>query len=177
MIQLLKNPAYLWSLIAIACVGMWATALFYEYGLGTEPCILCIHIRLWVTAVLGISLIGIALRNHIWAQIILWLAFLGSAVALIERSWVLLGTEKGWIISGCGASTDPGLPAWMPLDEWLPSLFRPETTCGLSPELLLGVTMAEGTMAASVVFTLIAVGGLATAVMAAMEEQDRARHQ
>lgn len=159
--RLLKNPVYLWSLITLACVAMWAVALFYEYGLGSEPCVLCIHARLWVTAVVGISIVGVVLGKHIWAQGLLWLAFLGSSVALLERSWVLLGTERGWIMAGCGVNTDLGLPGWLALDEWFPALFRPETSCGLSPELLFGVTMAEGMMATSIIFAIMALGGLA----------------
>jgi len=63
------------------------------------------------------------------------------AVALTERAYLLLGTERGFIFSDCGF--DLGLPAWLPLDEWLPWLYRVETLCGYTPEIAFGITMAE----------------------------------
>ena len=63
------------------------------------------------------------------------------AVALTERAYLLLGTERGFIFSDCGFSL--GLPAWFPVDEWLPWLYRVETLCGYTPELFFGITMAE----------------------------------
>ncbi len=63
------------------------------------------------------------------------------AVGITERSYQLLGTERGFIFSDCGF--DLGLPAWFPIDEWLPWLYRVETLCGYTPEIFFGITMAE----------------------------------
>lgn len=158
--RLLKSPTVLWADIAIVCLGMWGVALFYQYGLGTDPCVLCIHVRLWVTVILGISLLAIVLNQHPWAQVTAWLGFLGSSGALLERSWVLAGTERGWIMGSCSFDMNPGLPAWLPLHEWFPELFRPLTTCGRTPELMFGISMADGLMVMSGLFTVIAAFGL-----------------
>ena len=163
MKQLLTNPVFNWSLIGVISVVLMAVALFYEYALNIPPCVVCVHVRLWVTAVLGLSVAGIALAGRPWAQVVLWLGFLASAIVLVERAWQLLGIENGWILAECGVQTNPGLPAWFPLHDWLPVLYRPETTCGVSPELLFGITMSEGTMAFAVLFTIAAFGGLVKA--------------
>ena len=63
------------------------------------------------------------------------------AVGITERSYQLLGTERGFIFSDCGF--DLGLPAWFPIEEWLPWLYRVETLCGYTPEIAFGITMAE----------------------------------
>lgn len=61
---------------------------------------------------------------------------------------------------------DLGLPAWLALDDWLPWLFEVQTSCGYTPELPLGITMAEALLAFSAALTLLGLG-LALATLAA----------
>ncbi|NLC21534.1 MAG: disulfide bond formation protein B [Halomonadaceae bacterium] len=157
--RLLKSPVALWADIAIVCLGMWGVALFYQYVLGFQPCVLCIHVRLWITAILAVSLLAIVLNQSRWVQLASWLGFLGSSGALLERSWVLAGTERGWIMGSCSFDMNPGLPAWLPLHEWFSELFMPLSTCGRTPELMFGISMADGMMIMSGLFTLIAAFG------------------
>ena len=67
------------------------------------------------------------------------------------------------VFSDCGF--DAGLPPWLALEDWLPWLYRVEASCGYTPELLLGITMAEALMALSVglVITTLSMS-IATAV-------------
>jgi len=87
------------------------------------------------------------------------LTLLISYIALIERSWELLGTERGFIMGSC--SFDLGLPNWLAVDQWLPFLFKVETTCGYTPEIALGFSMAEvllasfGLLAAFILWLLL----------------------
>jgi len=71
------------------------------------------------------------------AQIVMTLLSLG----LFERSYQLLGTERGFVYGEC--NMESGLPAWFALDSWFPSVFKIWAACGYTPELLFGVTMAE----------------------------------
>ena len=75
------------------------------------------------------------------------------AVSLTERSYQLLGTERGFVFSDCGF--DLGLPAWFAIEEWLPWLFRVETSCGYTPEIVFDITMAEALMVMSVGLLLL----------------------
>jgi len=156
----MNNPLLVWSLIGAVCVALLGVALYYEYVVGALPCLQCVQIRLWVTAILAISVVGAVFHRHNRVQLGCWVGFLLSAIALTERSWRLLATEYGLIIGECGVPTNPGLPAWFPLHEWFPALFRPETTCGAPLEMLFGITMAEATLAFSLVFTVGAFTGL-----------------
>ena len=70
------------------------------------------------------------------------------ALSMSERAYQLLGTERGFVFSDCGF--DLGLPAWLALDEWLPWLFRVQTTCGYTPEIVFGFTIAESLMVLSI---------------------------
>lgn len=136
------------------CLAMMVVAVFYQHVLQEPPCSLCIHARLWVLALALAAVLGVlarATRINPLAHLLV----LGAAAGLLERSYQLLGTERGFVFSEC--SLDLGLPPWLPLDQWLPVLFQPETLCGYTPELWFGITFAEALMAISVIAV---VGGL-----------------
>ena len=136
---------------------MEAVALYYQYGLEYGPCVLCIHIRIWIAAILVIGVLGLIFRQHKIVNPLLMLAGALASLGMLERSWKTLGVERGWIVEAC--SLESGLPSWFAIDKWFPALFEIWEACGYTPELLLGITMAEGLVAASI--------GLIIAFMAA----------
>ena len=93
--------------------------------------------------------------NNRWAGRIAHVLTAVIAASLLERSYQLLGTERGFVFRDCGF--DLGLPAWLALDSWFPALFRVEATCGYTPELVFGITMAEALIVFSVAFLLLSL--------------------
>ncbi|MEZ5447877.1 MAG: disulfide bond formation protein B [Thiolinea sp.] len=67
-------------------------------------------------------------RDWIFANLLT----LGAAIGMLERSYVTLGTEMGFVEGSCSQLTD-GFPAWLPLDRWVPAVFEPLESCGLTP--------------------------------------------
>lgn len=146
------SPLY-WLGLLILVLLLEGVALFYQYRLDYWPCVLCIHVRIWLAALGLVALAMLVLRR---APVAGHLATGVIGVGLLERSWLLLGTERGFIEdAGCGM--DLGLPAWLALDDWLPWLFEVQTSCGYTPELLFGITMAEALLAFSALLTLAGV--------------------
>lgn len=74
-------------------------------------------------------------------------------IGLFERSYLLLGTERGWVFGSC--DFDLGLPEWLDLQGWFPSLFKVWEACGYTPELLFGITMAEALLMMSASLVLL----------------------
>jgi disulfide bond formation protein DsbB len=145
-----------WLGLLLLGLTMEGVALFYQYRLDYAPCVLCIHVRIWVLGLIALAGIGLWLRRYP-----LGVAGLHGVMALLmggmlERSWQLLGTERGWIFGSC--NMDAGLPAWFALDRWFPAVFEVKEACGYTPELLFGVTMAEGLLLFSLTLTLLAAG-------------------
>jgi len=150
--ELCTSPWYWLGLVVIG-VGLEAGALFYQYVLDYPPCVLCIHARIWVAALILLGIIGVLLRRFPLAVILVNLATLGSSIGLLERSWQTLATERGWSEGSCDMSS--GLPGWFALDQWIPWLFEVQSPCGYTPEILFGITMAESLVLISIALVLV----------------------
>ena len=146
-----------WLAILVTGIAMEGIALFYQYGLGYGPCILCIHVRIWVMAFIILALLGLVFRKSRAALTGLNLLSVIAAIGLAERSWMTFAIERNLIEGSC--TWDSGLPDWFALDRWFPSVFEAWELCGWTPELLFGITMAEGLLlfsAGAVLITLLA---------------------
>lgn len=154
----LKNTSHsrsYWLVYIIGSLALLAAAMYFQFVRELPPCLLCIQVRLWLSLLIIVSIVGLLSRNNRVVNVIAHLSVVLIAVALIERSYQLLGTERGFVFGDCGF--DLGLPAWFAIDEWLPWLYRVETTCGYTPEILFGITMAEALMLLSVLMLLFSL--------------------
>ena len=155
-VKQLSNVAlnrWYWLVFILGGILLIAAALYFQFVRDELPCTLCIHVRLWVTLFIIVSFAGLLLRRLKIINTLAQLSILLIAGALIERSWQLLGTERGFLPGTCGF--DLGLPAWFTIEEWLPWLFRVETTCGQTPEILFGISMAEALIVLSILLFII----------------------
>ena len=55
LVTFLKSRGY-WLMMAAVSLAMLVIALYYQYALGEEPCQVCIQARLWVFALLMVSM-------------------------------------------------------------------------------------------------------------------------
>ncbi|MCW9013767.1 MAG: disulfide bond formation protein B [Gammaproteobacteria bacterium] len=150
-----SQSKYYWLLLILLGISLEAVALFYQYGLGEWPCLLCIHVRIWVMAFIIVALLALLFQKHKLINSIFHLITAAIMFALVERSWQLLATERGWTFGSC--DMELGVPPWFALDKWFPLVFEVQTSCGYTPQLLFGITMAEALMIMSVMLALVAV--------------------
>lgn len=152
------SPCIYWPLLL--CTGLLAegVALYFQYGLDYGPCVLCIHIRLWVAALILVSLGGLIGQRCAHIQRLCHLLTASISLGLVERSWRTLAIEKNWIESSC--TFDSGLPDWFAPDRWWPWMFEIWESCGYTPEVAAGLSMAEILSAATLVFVPLAFIGL-----------------
>jgi disulfide bond formation protein DsbB len=156
------NSGFYWLALVLIGLASEAVALFYQYVLEDMPCVLCIHIRLWVMALIMVALIVLLLRRLRFMPLAGHLLTVVIAAGLVERSYQLLGTERHFVVGECGF--DLGLPAWFTPDTWFPAMFQVEAACGDTPELLFGITMAEALIVASGAFVLLSVAMTVAAI-------------
>jgi len=130
-----------WAALILTGAALEGGALYYQYVLDEWPCVLCIHVRIWVVAFMLLAMVAIFCTNSIVATRIAHFLNVGIMVGLLERSWRVLAVERGWIFGDC--DMDLGMPTWFALDKWVPALFEVQTSCGYTPLLFFGITMAE----------------------------------
>lgn len=152
-----------WLTLITVGTALLIVALLYQHLLDELPCVVCIQVRLWVSLLVLVSLIGFFTRNARWPNFIVNISVVAIGIVLTERSYLLLGTERGFIFGDCGFSL--GMPAWFAIEEWLPWMYRIETSCGYTPELLLGITMAEVLIVLSVCLLLCSLGILVSSLI------------
>ena len=152
-----QGPWY-WLMFILAGTGLLAVALFYQYRLEEQPCVLCIHVRLWVALLVIVSVAGLLSHKIRLVNSLCQLALVLISAALLERAYQILGGERGFIEGECGFDT--GLPVWFDVQNWVPWLFRIETTCGYTPVIMFGITMSESLLFISAMFLLITLAGL-----------------
>lgn len=160
---LLNSPKY-WLLYIAGGISALLVALLYQYAFDEWPCVLCIHIRLWLSLLVIVSIAGLLLRKYKIVSLFTHLAAVLVAIGLSERSYILLGTERGFVFGDCGFNL--GLPAWFAIEAWLPWLYKVESSCGYTPELILGITMAEALMAMSIGLLILSTAVLITGLVA-----------
>jgi len=152
--NLSQNRLYWLSYIVLG-LGLLAIALFYQYVLEELPCVVCIQVRLWFSLLILVALVGLILRKNTLLNLLAQSGLIVSAIGLVERSYLLLGTERGFIFADCGFNA--GLPEWFAIEQWIPWLYQVETSCGYTPEILFGITMAEALMLLSVCLLIVSV--------------------
>jgi len=128
-------------------------ALYYQYVLEYEPCVLCIQVRIWLTCAAVIAVLMWFLCRQRMLSLLGHTLVTITMLGLAERSYMLLGTERGWVMGNC--NFDLGLPAWLALEQWLPTVFKVQASCGYTPVLLFGITTAEALMVISVLLLLL----------------------
>lgn len=153
--NLCRSPVY-WFLIFLFTLSLELVALYFQYQLGYGPCVLCIHIRFIVAALMLTSILGmICCGSRLLANLMNIITITLGAV-FYQKADEILRIERNEIESSCGFSA--GFPDWLPLDQWLPSVFEPWESCGYTPLMWFDFTMAEVLIACSLF--VVAMGSL-----------------
>lgn len=140
-----------WAAVLVICVGLEAGAVYSQQVFLQYPCELCIYTRVWLAAIALVALAGLALRNTVWPKRAVIVTELILSVGLATDVWELLALEYGF--GGAGTcSMFPNFPSWAPLDEWLPIMFQVQGPCAATPEVVLGLSMADGLAVVSACF-------------------------
>jgi len=137
----------LFALIGLACFAMLGAALMLQHIWGWEPCTLCIQIRLWLLCGGVISLLMCLLETLGWRvlNLLLWPLLLTAAgMAVYDNSHLVL-IETG-VLESTSCSPFPFYAFYLPLHEWMPSVFMSAGVCGQNDYNVLGVPFTVWTL-------------------------------
>lgn len=130
-----------WLLLAFSALGLELCALYFQYVLELDPCVLCVYER---TAVMGILLAGLvgAIVPRVaplrWTGLLLWGV---SAVWGLMTALKHVGIQIGELDLSCSYMAE--FPSWAPLDRWWPAVFMPTGFCGDVQWVFLGMSMPQ----------------------------------
>lgn len=136
-----------WITLILVGLSMEIAALYYQYVLDEWPCVLCIHIRIWILGFIAVAILALFIKSFKPAVPALHILNSLMMAGFVERSWQTLAVERGWVFGNC--DMDAGLPPWFQLDQWFPAIFEVKTACGYTPFILFDISMAETLMVAS----------------------------
>jgi len=149
----LNRSAWYWAGLALSGLLVLGVALYFQYVRDEWPCVLCIHARIWVLGVSLVAVLGLIVRRHLLLNTLAHGLVMVMALGLLDRARLLLGTERGTVFGDC--SMNSGLPSWFALDKWFPQVFEVQASCGYTPEVLPGLTMAEALLGIAVILIIV----------------------
>lgn len=131
-----------WLLLFSSSMGLFLAALYFQHVMDLRPCIQCIYQR---TAVVGIVIAGIIplLYNSFPTRVLgygIWgySAFKGL-ISAREHLEIIFASNPFANI----CDIVPNFPSFMPLHEWLPSIFAATGECNENSWQFLGMGMAS----------------------------------
>ena len=160
IINRLSQGKLYWILLIILGISLEGVALYYQYVLDEWPCVLCIHVRIWVLGFTVLAVLALLLDINKWLNRGFHLINTIIMAGLVERSWQTLAVERGWVFGEC--DMESGLPSWFALDKWFPLVFEVKTACGYTPLIIFNITMAEVLMLLSSGLLLVSLALLVT---------------
>lgn len=142
-----------WLLLAFSAFIFEVIALFFQYQMGLEPCIMCIYQRTAMLGLLAAGLLGAIKPTNVICRLT---AFSAWAVAsiwgyLIAREHIDMQTTTDPFAFSC--EFEPNFP--LPLHEWMPHFFAATGDCGNIDWQFAGLSMPAWMEIIFAVFTLI----------------------
>ncbi|PVX42818.1 thiol:disulfide interchange protein DsbB [Pasteurella langaaensis DSM 22999] len=145
-----------WLILLFSAIGLELTALYFQYGMELQPCVMCIYERV---AVLGIAFAG--LIGSIAPQSLI--------IRLIALALGLFSAIKGLVIAYTHVDLQmnpapwkscpiiPEFPQTLPLHEWFPFMFKPTGLCSEISWQWLGLTMVQWLVVAFSIYSLVLI--------------------
>ena len=144
-----------WFLIAGSALTLELAALYFQYGMGLEPCVMCIYQRTAVTALIFapipalISPRSVVLRTL--SLVLCLLAIIWGAQIAFEHVQ-MQNPENFMLLLSCDVI--PNFPEWLQLHTLIPSIFEARGTCGDIDWSFLGLSMPQWMTVIFVVYLL-----------------------
>lgn len=132
-----------WQLLMISALIFELIALYFQYGMGLAPCIMCIYQRNAIWGIFFAGLVGSLGCQYFIARLLAYGLWITSSVwgLLIALEHVEMQTASNPFLFSC--EIVPNFPSWAPLHEWIPMLFEASGDCGKIDWQFLGFSMPE----------------------------------
>lgn len=131
-----------WFLLFLSTLALESTALYFQYGMGLAPCVMCIYERVALFGLTFSALLGLSYPRSLVLRLSALAVGLGSSIKglLLAIKHVDYQLNPGpW--NQCSYLAE--FPQTLPLDRWLPYIFNPTGSCSEITWMFLGFSMAQ----------------------------------
>ncbi|MGA4365556.1 disulfide bond formation protein DsbB [Pantoea ananatis] len=144
-----------WLLLALSALALELTALWFQYGLGFKPCVMCIYVRCALFGVVAAGLIGFLLpRSPLRLMAILvWIYSAWEGLRLSYEHTMILLHPNPFVTCDFAAR----FPTWLPLDKWLPSVFVASGDCSDRGWEFLSLSMPQWMIGVFAAYLLVGI--------------------
>lgn len=145
-----------WLLLAISVILLELTALYFQYFMLLNPCVLCIYERCALFGILGAALVGLIAPSSSFLRYVAIALWLYSAIEGLLLSW------KHTMIQLFPSPTNTcdilaKFPSWLPLDKWIPLVFFANGDCAEKQWSFLSLEMPQWLLIIFAVYFLLAL--------------------
>ncbi|MBD2779185.1 disulfide bond formation protein DsbB [Xenorhabdus sp. 42] len=158
MFQFLKQSSQgrsAWLLMALTALILESIALYFQHIMQLQPCVMCIYERVALFGILIAALLGaIAPKTPLrWLAVLLW----------VYSAWQ--GLRLAWDHTMMQLYPSPfntceffvSFPSWLPLNNWLPTVFEAYGDCSMRQWEFLTLDMPQWLIGIFAAYLLIAV--------------------
>jgi disulfide bond formation protein DsbB len=153
-----------WLLLAASALVLELCALFFQYVLKLDPCVMCVYERITMFGIIFTGLLGASAPHNIIVRLS---AFLCWAISAVWGLLLAIEHTNYQINPSPFATCDflPNFPSWAPLHEWLPWLLYPTGECSDIVWRFLGYSMPQWLIVSFAIYCAIFVFVAVTALL------------
>ena len=161
----LANKRTPWVLLALTALAFEITALFFQYNMGLEPCIMCIYQRTAMLGLLAAGIIGAINPHAVTYQLIAFATWGVSAIwgYFIAKEHIAMQNNTDPFAFSC--AFEPNFPSFMPLHEWIPHFFAATGDCGNIDWQFASMSMPAWMEVIFAAYSIVFVGVLASRLL------------
>jgi disulfide bond formation protein DsbB len=132
-----------WLLLATSAFIFELCALYFQYMMNLQPCIMCVYQRLAIFSILFAGVIGYSAPTNAMIRLLAFSLWVIGAIwgLIIALEHVDMQNATFSFMFSC--EIIPNFPDWAPLHQWLPMLFEASGDCGDVNWQFLGYSMPE----------------------------------
>ncbi|MDH2926531.1 disulfide bond formation protein DsbB [Lonepinella koalarum] len=155
-IKVLSSKRTIWWLLFISAFCLELSALYFQHGMGLNPCVMCIYERVALFGILFSGFIGLLAPRFILMRLLalvlgLWGAIKGLLLSIKHLDYQM--HPNPW--DQCPVTVE--FPNTLPLDQWFPAIFHPTGLCSEISWTFLSFTMVQWLVFIFAVYSIIFV--------------------
>lgn len=132
-----------WLVLSASTLILEMAALYFQYGMSLEPCVLCIYQRVAVLTLFSAFLFGATMPQFLLIRLLSYLAWFAGGLWGLYLALKQSGLQLGIIPPSMSCDVNAKFPDWLKLDEWFPSIFQPSGFCDEIQWEFIGLSMPQ----------------------------------